>query len=125
MGNSNRKNRQHNPQQQQQQQVEGSSIPLPSNPNYLYQTHHPPPPPFIPQPQSSSSSSMALTLPYSHVDSCLRSLSGQAQGFGRHSVGGLHGPLFHVTTLSGQSSLLTFFFVFLIDHLWKLLGSLN
>lgn len=99
---SHRKNRynNHHPQQQQQQQVEGSSSsnPLPTNPNYLYPY---PPAPFFPQPQPQfSSSSMALTLPYSHVDSCLRALAGQAQGFGRCAIGGLHGPLFHVTTLS-------------------------
>lgn len=113
MGNSHshRKNRQHyhhQPQQQQHQQVEGSSssLPLPTNPNYLY-----PPPPFIPQHNSQSqSSSMALTLPYSHVDSCLRALAGQAQGFGRSSIGGLHGPLFHVTTLAGQSLITPLFY---------------
>ncbi|GKF04033.1 hypothetical protein Tco_0034701, partial [Tanacetum coccineum] len=42
-------------------------------------------------------------VPYSHVDSSLRALAGQAEGFGRHAVGGLHGEIFHVTSLLGQS----------------------
>lgn len=43
-------------------------------------------------------------LPYSHVDSTLRALAAQAEGFGRFAIGGLHGPLFHVTTLAGYIS---------------------
>ncbi|XVE76305.1 hypothetical protein DITRI_Ditri12bG0161200 [Diplodiscus trichospermus] len=43
---------------------------------------------------------MALCLPYTNVDSCLRALAGQAEGFGRFAIGGLHGPLYHVTTLA-------------------------
>ncbi|XVF55349.1 hypothetical protein PTKIN_Ptkin06aG0030200 [Pterospermum kingtungense] len=43
---------------------------------------------------------MALSLPYSNVDSSLRGLAGQAEGFGRFAIGGLHGPLYHVTTLA-------------------------
>lgn len=43
------------------------------------------------------------SLPYAHVDSTLRGLAGQAEGFGRSAVGGLHGPLYRVTTLAGQS----------------------
>ncbi|KAI4294976.1 hypothetical protein MLD38_040752 [Melastoma candidum] len=39
-------------------------------------------------------------LPYTHVDSSLRALSGQAEGFGRSALGGLHGPLYRVTTLA-------------------------
>ncbi|XP_010260019.1 PREDICTED: putative pectate lyase 21 isoform X3 [Nelumbo nucifera] len=42
-----------------------------------------------------------LSLPYAHVDYSLRALSGQAEGFGRFAIGGLHGPLYHVTTLAG------------------------
>nr|GEW50467.1 probable pectate lyase 4 [Tanacetum cinerariifolium] len=38
-------------------------------------------------------------VPYSHVDSSLQALAGQAEGFGRHVVGGLHGEIFHVTSL--------------------------
>ncbi|XP_052174361.1 probable pectate lyase 4 [Diospyros lotus] len=49
---------------------------------------------------SASSSNSAMALPYAHVDSSLRALAGQAEGFGRCAVGGLHGPLFHVTTLA-------------------------
>jgi pectate lyase len=40
-------------------------------------------------------------LPYHGVDSTLRSLAGQAEGFGRHAIGGLHGEIYHVTTLEG------------------------
>lgn len=39
------------------------------------------------------------TLPYGDVDSSLRALAGRAEGFGRHSIGGLHGPIYTVTTL--------------------------
>lgn len=45
---------------------------------------------------------MAVSLPYSHVDSSLRALAAQAEGFGRLAIGGLHGPLYHVTTLAGN-----------------------
>lgn len=45
---------------------------------------------------------MTLALPYAHVDSTLRALAGQAEGFGRCAMGGLHGPLYHVTTLAGN-----------------------
>ncbi|XP_041025614.1 probable pectate lyase 4 [Juglans microcarpa x Juglans regia] len=41
-----------------------------------------------------------VCLPYAHVDSSLRALAGQAEGFGRLAIGGLHGPLYHVTTLA-------------------------
>ncbi|KAJ8754189.1 hypothetical protein K2173_002088 [Erythroxylum novogranatense] len=43
---------------------------------------------------------MATTLPYAHVDSSLRALAGQAEGFARFATGGLHGALYHVTTLA-------------------------
>ncbi|KAE8717295.1 hypothetical protein F3Y22_tig00110053pilonHSYRG00051 [Hibiscus syriacus] len=43
---------------------------------------------------------MAHSLPYVHVDSTLRALAGQAEGFGRFSIGGLQGSLYHVTTLA-------------------------
>ncbi|XP_047339220.1 uncharacterized protein LOC124942716 isoform X2 [Impatiens glandulifera] len=39
------------------------------------------------------------SLPYVNLDSSLRALAGQAEGFGRSAIGGLHGPLYHVTTL--------------------------
>ena len=57
--------------------------------------------------QVGSSSQMEETLtfpfplPYAHVDSSLRALAAQAEGFGRFAIGGLHGPLYHVTTLAG------------------------
>lgn len=41
-----------------------------------------------------------VCLPYARVDSSLRALAGQAEGFGRLAIGGLHGPLYHVTTLA-------------------------
>ncbi|KAF5747545.1 pectate lyase 4 [Tripterygium wilfordii] len=50
--------------------------------------------------QRPSSTQMVPSLPYSHVDSSLRALAAQAEGFGRFAVGGLHGPLYHVTTLA-------------------------
>ncbi|XP_062205840.1 putative pectate lyase 21 [Phragmites australis] len=38
-------------------------------------------------------------LPYGTVDSSLRALAGQAEGFGRHAIGGRHGDVYHVTNL--------------------------
>ncbi|KAL2923143.1 putative pectate lyase 4, partial [Bienertia sinuspersici] len=59
-----------------------------------------------PQPQpETSSSSMVITLHYSHANSYLSALARQAQGFGRCAIGGLHGPTFCVTTLSGTIEL--------------------
>ncbi|KAM1333691.1 hypothetical protein ACFX15_009210 [Malus domestica] len=58
----------------------------------------------IPSSSSTSakktSSSMVVALPYAHVDSSLRALSAQAEGFGRLAIGGLHGAVYHVTTLA-------------------------
>ncbi|KAF8024442.1 hypothetical protein BT93_F1577 [Corymbia citriodora subsp. variegata] len=60
--------------------------------------------PAPPDPSSTRNGrAMGSSLPYAHVDSTLRSLAGQAEGFGRSAVGGLHGPLYRVTTLAGQS----------------------
>ncbi|XP_047339219.1 uncharacterized protein LOC124942716 isoform X1 [Impatiens glandulifera] len=42
------------------------------------------------------------SLPYVNLDSSLRALAGQAEGFGRSAIGGLHGPLYHVTTLEDK-----------------------
>lgn len=44
---------------------------------------------------------------YSHVDSALRSLAGQAEGFGRFAIGGMHGSVYFVTSLddSGPGTL--------------------
>ncbi|KAF0933318.1 hypothetical protein E2562_017944 [Oryza meyeriana var. granulata] len=46
-------------------------------------------------------------MPYATADSSLRALAGQAEGFGRHAIGGLHGDVYHVTTLEddGDGSL--------------------
>ncbi|PSR98234.1 Pectate lyase 4 precursor [Actinidia chinensis var. chinensis] len=55
------------------------------------------------QPPSSSFSGpnmASLSLPYPHADDSLRALSGLAEGFGHSAVGGLHGPLYHVTSLA-------------------------
>ncbi|KAF5819476.1 putative pectate lyase [Helianthus annuus] len=41
-----------------------------------------------------------VSVPYSHVDCSLRALAGQAEGFGHFTVGGHHGAIYHVTTLS-------------------------
>ncbi|XP_061372257.1 probable pectate lyase 4 isoform X2 [Gastrolobium bilobum] len=43
---------------------------------------------------------MVSLLPYGDVDSTLRAMAGRAEGFGRHSIGGLHGSLYIVTTLA-------------------------
>ncbi|KAL6528730.1 hypothetical protein OROMI_029375 [Orobanche minor] len=45
-------------------------------------------------------SNMGMCLPYGHVDSSLRALAGQAEGFGRFAVGGLHGAVYRVSTLA-------------------------
>lgn len=44
---------------------------------------------------------------YAHIDSNLRALASQAKGFGRFSIGGFHGSLYHVTSLAGK---ICFFF---------------
>ncbi|XP_058772020.1 putative pectate lyase 21 [Vicia villosa] len=38
--------------------------------------------------------------PYGDLDSTLRAMAGRAEGFGRLAIGGLHGPLYLVTSLS-------------------------
>ncbi|KAK4284098.1 hypothetical protein QN277_000971 [Acacia crassicarpa] len=43
---------------------------------------------------------MASLLPYGDVDFSLRAMAGRAEGFGRNAIGGLHGPLYFVTTLA-------------------------
>ncbi|KAL8136025.1 putative pectate lyase 4 [Apium graveolens] len=53
-----------------------------------------------PSSSSAPTTNMGLSLPYAHVDSHLRALAGQAEGFGRCAIGGLHGHLYHVTTLA-------------------------
>ncbi|GJN11460.1 hypothetical protein PR202_ga29655 [Eleusine coracana subsp. coracana] len=51
---------------------------------------HPPPP------QMQQSLNMT---PYSDVDCNLRALAGRAEGFGQHAIGGLHGAIYHITSL--------------------------
>jgi pectate lyase len=43
-----------------------------------------------------------VSLPYANADVTLRSLAAQAEGFGRFATGGLHGSLYHVTSLLGK-----------------------
>uniref|UniRef100_A0A0E0JJX0 Pectate lyase n=1 Tax=Oryza punctata TaxID=4537 RepID=A0A0E0JJX0_ORYPU len=38
-------------------------------------------------------------MPYADADRTLRALAGAAEGFGRRAIGGLHGPLYRVTSL--------------------------
>uniref|UniRef100_A0A0D9V7J7 Pectate lyase n=1 Tax=Leersia perrieri TaxID=77586 RepID=A0A0D9V7J7_9ORYZ len=49
----------------------------------------------------------APLMPYATADSSLRAMAGLAEGFGRHAIGGLHGDVYHVTTLDddGDGSL--------------------
>lgn len=62
--------------------------------------------PQIPSSSITHNQMAVVSLPYSQVDCNLRALAGQAEGFGRFAVGGLNGPLYHVTTLSGLVSLI-------------------
>uniref|UniRef100_A0A6N2LJZ9 Uncharacterized protein n=1 Tax=Salix viminalis TaxID=40686 RepID=A0A6N2LJZ9_SALVM len=59
-----------------------------------------PGPPFIYRSQIPTSLTrtpeMANILPYPHVDSALRALAAQAEGFGRSATGGLHGPIYFI-----------------------------
>ena len=73
-----------------------------------YGAHDQPVPidPFQTQKQQGSYSNIPsnnnmVPLPYAQVDLTLRALAGQAEGFGHCAIGGLHGPLYHVTTLAG------------------------
>ncbi|GAB4833685.1 hypothetical protein Ancab_031931 [Ancistrocladus abbreviatus] len=76
----------------------------PSPPPYLYPTQPPLAPSRPPsqqhQPYQMANPHTPLSLPYSNVDCSLRALAGQAEGFGRLAIGGLQGPVYHVTTLS-------------------------
>ncbi|CAH2054363.1 unnamed protein product [Thlaspi arvense] len=67
------------------------------------ETPNAPFPPSPAPPSSSSPSGPHMTVePYCHVDSSLRSLAGKAEGFGRAAVGGLNGPICHVTSLADE-----------------------
>ncbi|XP_065010198.1 probable pectate lyase 4 [Musa acuminata AAA Group] len=63
-------------------------------------------PPFVSVPTAAAgvTKEMGAKLPYAHVDARLRALAGQAEGFGRHAIGGLHGPVYHVTSLADDGS---------------------
>ncbi|MQL93700.1 hypothetical protein Taro_026339 [Colocasia esculenta] len=82
-------------------------------PGALAPQPRPPPPtpppdplPSTPAPPHSAPSGKGMAaLPYARVDGSLRALAGQAEGFGRCAIGGLHGPVYHVTTLAGTSFL--------------------
>jgi pectate lyase len=52
--------------------------------------------------QSSVSSSACSEGPYAGVDAHLRALAGAAEGFGSASIGGLHGKVYHVTSLADE-----------------------
>ncbi|KAI0498257.1 hypothetical protein KFK09_021498 [Dendrobium nobile] len=78
---------------------------VPSNPA-------PSPPPLVSNPSHPNlpkgiAGGGTMALPYAHVDDSIRALAGQAEGFGRHAIGGLHGSIYCVTTLAddGQGSL--------------------
>ncbi|CAN1775533.1 Probable pectate lyase 4 [Linum perenne] len=74
------------------------NFPVPSPPPTGYISG---PPVMAAQPVTSCGApAMGASLPYAHVDSTLRALAGQAEGFGRFAVGGLHGALCCVTTLA-------------------------
>lgn len=65
-------------------------------------SNHPPPAPPARGPDSGVHEQRApMAMPYAHVDTTLRALAGQAEGFGRHAIGGVHGSVYHVTTLDG------------------------
>ncbi|TVU29744.1 hypothetical protein EJB05_21352, partial [Eragrostis curvula] len=66
-----------------------SSFPDPPYPPHM----DPPPPPPPPPPQVGGE------VPYLDADCTLRALAGRAEGFGRHAIGGLHGAVYHVTSL--------------------------
>ncbi|KAJ4849674.1 hypothetical protein Tsubulata_012136 [Turnera subulata] len=70
----------------------------PAPPTYNYPP--PPPPPTHQMAPTSTLPMSPISLPYSQVDCTLRALAGQAEGFGRLAIGGLHGPVFYVTSLA-------------------------
>jgi pectate lyase len=107
MGNSHRKHR---------FSVPNNTVP---SPPYKYgasgtsQLHNPP-------------NNIMVSLPYANADVTLRSLAAQAEGFGRFATGGLHGSLYHVTSLLGKLKFsllyllipnsLQFLFIFLLVY---------
>ncbi|KAL5546276.1 hypothetical protein UlMin_005963 [Ulmus minor] len=73
----------------------GGYNPQPSPSPYKFDPSGP-----VAQIPSSSQNTNMESLPYAHVDSSLRALAGQAQGFGRFAIGGLRGRVYSVTTLA-------------------------
>lgn len=79
-----------------------------ANSYFPHQTPTPTPPPFKfgpadhhqHQPAARFPNNSMTSIPYAHVDCSLRALAGQAEGFGRLAIGGLHGPFYHVTNLA-------------------------
>ncbi|XP_021624264.1 probable pectate lyase 4 [Manihot esculenta] len=67
----------------------------PASPPFIYQQS-----PQVPPPLNQTPNTMVTCLPYAHVDSSLRALACQAEGFGRLAIGGLHGALYKVTSLA-------------------------
>ncbi|KAG2615163.1 probable pectate lyase 4 [Panicum virgatum] len=71
----------------------------------------PPPPPLQPPPphprNRHGEGHGGGEMPYQDADHRLRALAGRAEGFGRHAIGGLHGAVYHVTSLQddGRGSL--------------------
>ncbi|KAH0635662.1 hypothetical protein KY290_038262 [Solanum tuberosum] len=57
-------------------------------------------PPFSLPTQQTHNTQMGLALPYAHVDSNLRGLAGQAEGFGASSIGGRDGHVYQVVNLN-------------------------
>ncbi|XP_075078758.1 putative pectate lyase 4 [Nicotiana tabacum] len=76
------------------------------HPRYKHHHHHQQGPPFpvppVPtaQSQNTVSTQMDLVLPYGQVDSSLRALAGQAEGFGGSSIGGRDGHIYQVINLN-------------------------
>lgn len=63
-----------------------------------------PPPPLPPPPRDPNGEGRGGgEMPYQDADSRLRALAGRAEGFGRHAIGGLHGAVYHVTSLQGTA----------------------
>lgn len=57
-------------------------------------------PPFSLPTQQTHNTQMGLASPYAHVDSNLRGLAGQAEGFGASSIGGRDGHVYQVVNLN-------------------------
>ncbi|KAL1330180.1 hypothetical protein HN51_047326 [Arachis hypogaea] len=93
MGNSH-SHRKHRNSLSQNNNSSSSSVATP--PHYKYGAHH------YPQQQHNNRTMVRnkVSLPYGRVDTTLRELAAKAEGFGRFAIGGLHGPLYRVTSLA-------------------------